>query len=538
MSKSNQTGNQGEEYFAYWASKHRLAATKAKTDIGVDYLCQVLAPVDQSESWESSGSMIGAQVKTVASSSNPSLTLDRTDATDLLRQAQATCLIGVLLATEEVYFRFLDEAVIDLLLDFLSKKGKSIAFNFDQMSNDPKAFEAALPDITNSFRQSQLRVYLLKQRIHRAIPGSDVEVVSGSQATTSHLRVPSINDVFSIRPEARASVRAQVFEDGLINPNTVGVDFHDEIRRLIAQTRSRHVTIMGAAETLETVSLTLGADTAKQTFALRQFGDEWALVHEAGLRLTLSAARKTKNGYVHFMESTIFAPKFAPPLNKAAFRFFSLLKPGASLRIGQGKAFPLATFGASAETIGPAVEAYALLADGLEIGPSNFQLSDLLNEEFARTLFVLDQLLLKGATLAHLLPGFIIGPGAHNPKKKLPTEPVEARIPLVLNWKDSGIEIWVECDAEAFIYGTKICGFRVVGQRGWKIQKTERWNKSIYPEAWFFSDWPPIPIGSKVKPVSNWTPGEGLPLEAEIRRVSVDSKPGALQEYAGNDLGS
>ncbi|SEG71121.1 protein of unknown function [Bryocella elongata] len=524
MSKSNQTGNQGEEYFAYWASKHRLAATKAKTDIGVDYLCQVLAPVDQSESWEGTGSMIGAQVKTVADSPNPNLKLDRKDAMDLLRQAQATCLIGVLLATEEVYFRFLDETVIDLLLDFLATKDKSTSFNFDQMSNDPKAFEEALPDITNSFRQAQLRVYLLKQRIHRAIPGSDVEVVSGSQATTSHVRVPSINDVFSIRPEAHASVRAQIFEDGLIDPNTVGVDFHEEIRRLIAQTRSRQVTILGAAESVETVTLTSGADTAKQIFALRQFGDEWALVHEAGLRLTLSSARKTKNGYVHFVESTIFAPKFAHPLNKATFRFFSLLKPGASLCIGQGKPFPLATFGTSAQTIGPAVEAYLLLAEGLEISSSDFQLSDLLDEEFARTLFVLDQLLLKGATLAHILPGFVIGPGARNPKKKLPTEPVEARIPLVLNWKAIGIEIWVECTAEAFVYETKFCGFRVVSQRSWTIQKTEHWKKSIYPEAWFFSDWPPIHIGSKVKPVSTWTPSEGLPLEAEIRRVSADQE--------------
>jgi hypothetical protein len=39
--------------------------TKAETDIGLDYVCQVLAPVEQSASWEGTGATLGAQVKTV-----------------------------------------------------------------------------------------------------------------------------------------------------------------------------------------------------------------------------------------------------------------------------------------------------------------------------------------------------------------------------------------------------------------------------------------------------------------------------------------
>jgi hypothetical protein len=45
MSESQRIGKLGEDYFRYWAGTHHINATRPDFDMGIDFLCQVLAPV-------------------------------------------------------------------------------------------------------------------------------------------------------------------------------------------------------------------------------------------------------------------------------------------------------------------------------------------------------------------------------------------------------------------------------------------------------------------------------------------------------------
>jgi hypothetical protein len=119
LSRSNVIGKKGEHAFAQWALDHQLSANKADTDVGVDFFCQVMGPVADSESIEGAGSILGAQVKTVDDEDRPRLKLSRIDVTDLLRQNQATCLFGLRLSDSSVRFQFLTKEFIDQLLGFL-----------------------------------------------------------------------------------------------------------------------------------------------------------------------------------------------------------------------------------------------------------------------------------------------------------------------------------------------------------------------------------------------------------------------------------
>jgi hypothetical protein len=110
MSEFQQIGKLGEDYFQYWAATHHINATKAAFDIKIDFLCQGLAPVPGSKSVEGTGSMFEAQIKTVQSGGPLSrVVLERKDATDLLRQTQATSIFAVQLDSHAVFFKFLDE---------------------------------------------------------------------------------------------------------------------------------------------------------------------------------------------------------------------------------------------------------------------------------------------------------------------------------------------------------------------------------------------------------------------------------------------
>jgi hypothetical protein len=61
-----------------------------------------MAPVSGSTSVEGPGPVLGTQVKTVEDGDDARLVIDRIDGTDLLRQTQATCLLGIGLSDESV----------------------------------------------------------------------------------------------------------------------------------------------------------------------------------------------------------------------------------------------------------------------------------------------------------------------------------------------------------------------------------------------------------------------------------------------------
>lgn len=74
------------------------------------------------------------------------------------------------------------------------------------------------------------------------------------------------------------------------------------------------------------------------------------------------------------------------------------------------------------------------------------------------------------------------------------TTPVLANVPITLNWKDAGIVVLLECEADAYLFEDLIYGFQLKEQTSWQIHKTRRFEKSIYPEVWFVRDWPAVPL--------------------------------------------
>jgi hypothetical protein len=65
------------------------------------------------------------------------------------------------------------------------------------------------------------------------------------------------------------------------------------------------------------------------------------------------------------------------------------------------------------------------------------------------------------------------------------------------------------------------CGTRLKQQRRWKIEKTIRNGKSIYPELWIEKDWPAVQVGAELIGVQTWSfdPAKSLPLEAIMTKI-------------------
>jgi hypothetical protein len=469
---------------------------------------------------ESIGRVLGVQVKAAEADLSHTVILDRRDAVDLLRQAQATCIVGVDLQNGEVRFRFIDQPEIDSLFEFLNTDAKTMSFPFSKMDGDSRSFDKQLHRLTNPTIQPQLHRYRIQKRLAASVSGAQIMVLQDGELTIPHIALPGIGEAFDVDPGVREKVRLRFLNYGDVVPGTPGVSFKPAIQEALDELSSSGALI-SAGQKSQKLTIECGGEHASATFIVRHFGDEFAYVLRAGLRLSISRARKTTEGWIHFCEFDIFEPSLAISLSGASLAFLRLLRPGARILMSPRNKIPITQWGESLEKIGPAVDAACALSQALKFEFSDFQLVDLTNEEFGNTLGFLDSLLLDSVPLENLTLGFVLGPMADVPPEKIPTRAATFTVPVVMNWKQMGIAIWVTCEGSAFMNGEQVCGLRIERQLDWRVKKLERFKKSNRPELWFFEDWPAIRIGDIEPGVRDWKAQAEFAITLEAR-IKVD----------------
>jgi hypothetical protein len=528
LSRSNVIGEQGELAFQQWALKRQLSANKAHIDVGIDFFCQVMSPVPGSTSLEAVGSILGAQVKTVDENENPSLKLDRIDAIDLLRQNQPTCVFGLRLSDGSVRFQFLNIEFMDRLLKFLDTDRESVSISYADLSGDPALFERLLGKYSNAFEQLQLRIHLIKKRMTKAIPGADLSIQSTGVGTKSRIYVPTVSSAFLVDEGAREKIRLKMLREGTIDPLEDGVNLHPAVLNAIRETQSSLVELAAQSGKRVTVGIRWRDKYASEPFERYAYDSEIAFVHRAGLRLTWDTKRENVSGvYMHATESELFKPKRRASLKGSPLIFFRLFQAGAALYFESDTPMPLSAFGSRFESFGNALAPVPDLCTALGLPFSQVALADFNDEEFSISVWFLEELLLKGTSVTKMVNGFVLGAAAEIKPELLPTVPIRATIPIVLNWKKTGIVVWIECDAEAYKYKGLMCGLRITRQLSWKVEKRKRFSKSVHPEMCVARDWPTIEIGADLGE-RTWTfdPTKSLPVEALITRIDVqDSEP-------------
>jgi len=519
-SASQRIGKEGEKIFELWATKRSLTTNKTEEDIGIDFFCQVLKSVGTKRSEESTGQVLGVQVRTVEDDSLPKVILDRIDATDLLRQAQATCIVGVHLKDGSVRFRFLDRKEIDRLLAFLASDAETTSIPFSEMDLDDSTFRRMLRRFTDPGAQLGLRIHLVQARLTRRIPGAKVSISQDDSEGIVVVKMPWLGSAFEAEPEGREVVRARVFDYGELPTSVPGVVLKPEIRSALNLSDGMQI-LVGEKHRARMLTVEHNSKHASARFLVRHLDDEWAFVHTAGLRLALSESRQTADGRVHENHFELFRPKSKTPIKGDILPFLRLLQPGAKILFSSHdeKPMPLDHWGSALEKVGPAVSAAESLSTALEIAFDEFALADLREEEFGNTLGFLDTFLLDAIPLEATTPGFILGSNATGPVSEIPTEAVELRVPVVMNWKEIGIVLWVDCYGAGFMDGGKVCGIRIIRQHSWRVEKVTRFKKSAYPEMWIDKEWPAIRLNGMEPGVYEWPKihGSTITLEARMR---------------------
>ena len=364
------------------------------------------------------------------------------------------------------------------------------------MADESSLFQRLLKRYTQPFEQMQLRIYLIQQRIKNVIPGAELSVESTGEETRSKVVVPWIPSAFTFDPEAKEQVRLKFLREGIIDPEQAGVKLHSVIGEALRRTNSAGAVVEGLGAVALKAKVQWEGASAVQPFEYREFGTEKTFVHRSGLRITWDTAtiQMPDGHHHHAMQSEIFQPSHPTSLAGSAVSFFRLFRPGALIELQPGWEAPLETFGNSLTTIGEAVDGLPTLCTALKQSLRRISLGDLRDEEFSRSTWFLEALLIKEIPIGVMAHGFVVGPAADLPVDQIPTILVSARVPIALNWKDTGFVIWIDCDADAYLQDNCICGIRLKNHTTWRIQKTSRFKKSVYPEMWFAKDWPAVPL--------------------------------------------
>lgn len=494
-STSQRTGEQGESVFAAWAVSHRLTATKASADYGIDYFCQIFSAVGVHE--EATGGVLAVQVKTTNAGSKPTVFLDRTDAVNLVRQEQPTCLFGIGLATKTVYFRFVDETFINELLFFLTSQKGRLGLPLSSMSTGSELFGKQLRNIAKAATQQRIRIYRVELEARLRLPDAEVEVTQSSRGGVATLTAKWIGSAFHVHPDIRETVRTEFFGLGIAPEIEAGIVMRPELLPVFSVADSS-VILQGGIEGEELIQVKNGDKTAEASFKVRNFGDEWSFTHDSGLCLIMSEPRNFGGGqvkhdlYVHLAQGVSSLGALGEGID-----FLKLLGPGSFFSRGGRAWMELDHWGRSLTSIGSAIEMLGPVCGSLGIDLHSCFLNDFVNREFVASIVYVNAILTGKYSASEMFPGVLYNVDSSIPASEAKSRKVRVRLPLVMNVKDVGVIIWLKTGTRLYFNEEGLlCGLQPETLLSWEVELTSRFTKSAHPELWISNNLPAVECGS------------------------------------------
>jgi hypothetical protein len=488
-------GEKGEALFAAWAIDHHLSPNKVAQDYGVDYFCQIMRSVGAQKMEESTGAILAVQVRSTQGRTRPRVSLTRRDAADLLRQTHPTCLVAVNAHTGTIHFLFRDEPFIARLQDFLAGARESISFPLAQMQTDAAQFERLLDYHSRPGTQQRMMVHHAQLELARVLPGASVSIEQNADRGRALVQVPWIGSIFRVAPEMREKVLVAAFQSREFPEPQAGVKIRPEVANILKLVDGDLFVTGRAVRDIE-FTIEWNGQRVTEILELRTLDDEFAFTHEAGLRLGVSQSRRDKQGLVHELHASIFSTGRSFADCQGALPFMRLFRPSARFFVGEGSFLGVDDWDPQLAMIGSFVEAVEKVTQALRLDLGEFELSDLKNEEFVRSLAILEAVAVNGTPIERFAKPFLIGIQADLPTENIPLVPVVMDMPVVLNLKTKGYAVWFTVRGSAYLDAEQsICGLRFEEQKAWRIEPHPLFTKSKFPEMWVHESWPALKLG-------------------------------------------
>jgi hypothetical protein len=491
--RSQRIGEIGESVFRTWATEQHLSAAKHEYDYGIDFFCTVLREIS-AEAEELSGATLSVQVRATSVEDKQRISIDRADAETALRIDGPYALVGVDILTKQVWFRFMDDALVGELQAFLQSDADSHSWSLESMGSGNEHFAEMLTKVCRPAYQQHLRWVRANLDVAAVVPGSRLSFRQDEHGGIIVVTVPCVTAVFSIGSAQQEEAARLVFEEGCLPGDATRFPLRPEVLSL-CDLVDGPVCVVGPLERQATLSIECpGVPRITIPAGFRMVGDQFGYVLRTGLYLHVSNAREKDERWVHDFGYGI-ATGGTLELEKAEeeFRFLKALREGATVILENGSPIPINLWG-NLKYLGPDLDVLERAFAHLGLSWTDLHLSDTVERGLLMATGVIGAFL-DGTGIESICPGFVYEQAIDGKPRDENWRPCGFRVPIVMNLRSAGVVIWCTGQGDVYISEGQVCGFRPRRQEKWDTEMRDKpFSGVALPELWFCQAWPPIPL--------------------------------------------
>ena len=476
---------------------------------GIDFFCSVFRKAN-TQIEEMTGAVLAVQVRSTSVEDKQRIKLDRADAETALRIDNPYVLIGIDIIIKKVYFRFMDEALVEELQTFLQSDNDSRSWPLDSLGSGNDHFTKLLTEVCRPAYQQKLRWKRTELDISAVVPGSRLTFSQDKHGGIAVITAPFFTDFLVIEHSQQEKMARIIFNEGHLGSIKQSL-LHPKILSL-TDLIDGPICIGGSLEQEGSISIEYpGISRVTIPVGIRKIGDEIGFILRTGLYLIVSGARNKKGQWVHeFRHGIATKDTFELVKSTEEFKFLKALREGATLFLSNESPISIDHWG-NLKYLGPDLEAMEKVFAHLQLSLSDLHLADVVELPALMTIGVINAFR-GGIGIEHICPGFVYEQAIEKKLQDRNWKLCGFRIPIVMNLKSFGIIIWSSGKGSVYKVNNLICGFRPEQQERWEFEiRDQAFPKVTIPELRFYKAWTPIPLN-----VSDRMKCESLEFEAEL----------------------
>lgn len=488
-SLAQRIGETGEALVRLWASRNFLSANKLGNDYGFDFTLQHFKPHGSHQIH--TGLWFLAQCKATEKENPNYVKIERSDAYLYLSASVQFCLLSVNNKSDVVKFRFIDQELVDKLINFIHSNNETINLNIDNWFYETDQLQDHIKSYANSFATQKLKIYTAKKLLSKFSPDITVKTITTDEDAIVHLDSKWLTTV--INPDLLFDKETKSTDD-IIDFNVVEI-----LNKYLPSFNV--VSISGSIGNGHVLS---GFNSKNKTMCISypHKGDV-SYRTKSGFVLTAGPCIKENGQHIHKMKFEVKPSPYCLSECRDDCLAFEEMFEQKQLAIDNHVLIPdLGTWKKLEAFLFIAKEVSNAISTGIFEFPG-LQACDIDNQEISITIGIITTIINK-KTLSPWFPGFLFN------CTKTPIEDLEeitgtGRVPLAFSIKQNKYISWL-ASSYSWLFDknqNQIIGFKLNQISSVEINKLEWEEREILlPELWLESSWPGIPLGNQYTKVN------------------------------------
>lgn len=489
-SLAQRIGETGEALVRLWASRNCLSASKIDNDYGFDFTLQHFKPDGKHQ--RHTGLWFLAQCKATEQENPKYVKLNKSDAYLYLSTSLQFCLLSVNNNDEVVKFRFIDQNLIDELIEFVNSSNESLNIDIEKKFYGNEILQEHIQLFANSSATHKLKLYIAKKLLSKFAPDLSISTTMTEEDYIVHLDSDWLTTV--INPDLLFSKESKS-TDYVIDFNVVEI-----LRNYLPS-----FNVVSISGTIGTDSVISGHNSNNVTKCISYpHKGNVSYRTKIGFVLTSGPCMEENGQHIHKVKFELKSSPYSFAECREDCLAFEEIFEQKKLAIDSHVLIQdlstwkeLEDFFFISKEISNAINTKIFDFPGL-------QACDIENHEISVTLGIITSIINR-KSLSPWFPGFLFN-CTDTPIEKLEEIQRTGSVPLAFSLKSKNYIAWLVCTFSWLLDNSmkQIIGFKVNQISDVNVKELDWREREIpIPELWLESSWPAITLDTEYKMVKH-----------------------------------